>query len=57
VSTAGSVTLRVPGGVSYAVHASTTVGSIRVMVPNSTASPHVIRATATSGAVTVEPAP
>jgi hypothetical protein len=57
VSTAGSVTLRVPGGVTYAVHASTTVGRVRVTVPNSTASPRVITATATTGAVTVEPAP
>jgi hypothetical protein len=56
-STAGSVTLRVPGGVSYAVHASSRVGSARVSVPQSPASPHVITATVTTGAVTVEPAP
>lgn len=55
-STAGSVTLRVPAGVSYAVHASTTVGSTRVTVPSSPSSPHVIMATVTTGAVTVEPA-
>lgn len=56
-STAGSVTLRVPGGVSYAVHASTQVGSTKVTVPHSPASRHVITATVTTGAVIVEPAP
>jgi Toastrack DUF4097 len=56
-STAGSVTLRVPGGVSYAVHASTRVGSTEVRVPNSPASRHVITATVTTGAVIVKPAP
>jgi hypothetical protein len=56
-STTGSVTLRVPGGISYAVHASTRVGSTAVRVPNSPASRHVITATVTTGAVTVEPAP
>jgi len=56
VSTVGSVTLRVPGGVSYAVHASTVVGSTHVTVPSSPSSPHVITATVTTGAVTVEPA-
>ena len=55
-STAGSVTLRVPGGVSYAVHASTTIGSTRVTVPSSPSSPHVITATVKTGAVIVEPA-
>lgn len=57
VSTAGSVTLRVPGGVSYRVHASTRIGSTRVTVPSSPSSPYVIRATVTTGAVSVEPAP
>jgi hypothetical protein len=56
VSTVGSVTLRVPGSVSYAVRASTTVGSTRVTVPSSPSSPHLIVATVTTGAVTVEPA-
>jgi hypothetical protein len=55
--TAGSVRLRVPGGVSYRVHASTRVGSTQVTVPSSPSSPHVITATITTGAVTVEPAP
>jgi hypothetical protein len=55
-STAGSVTLRVPGGVAYAVHASTTIGSTRVTVPSSPSSPHVITATVKTGAVIVEPA-
>jgi DUF4097 and DUF4098 domain-containing protein YvlB len=56
-STAGSVTLRVPGGVSYTVHASTTVGSTQVSVPSSPSSAHVITATVTTGTVAVEPAP
>jgi putative adhesin len=56
-STAGSVTLRVPGGVSYRVHASSKIGSTRVTVPSSPSSPHVITATVTTGAVSVEPAP
>jgi putative adhesin len=56
-STAGSVTLRVPGSASYAVHARTTVGSTQVTVPSSPSSPHVITATVRTGAVTVEPAP
>jgi hypothetical protein len=55
-SAAGSVTLRVPAGVSYAVHASTKIGSTQVTVPSSPSSPHVITATVTTGAVTVEPA-
>lgn len=57
VSTVGSVRLRLPGGVSYQVHASTRVGSTQVTVPSSPSSPHVITATVTTGAVTVEPAP
>ena len=57
VSTVGSVMLRVPGGVSYQVHASSKIGSIRVTVPSSPSSPHVITATVTTGAVSVEPAP
>jgi hypothetical protein len=57
VSTAGSVALRVPGGVSYRVHASTRIGSTQVTVPSSPSSPHVITATVTTGSVTVEPAP
>lgn len=56
-STAGSVTLRVPGSASYAVHARSTVGSTRVTVPSSPSSPHVITATVETGAVSVEPAP
>lgn len=56
-STTGSVTLRVPGGVSYAVQASTRVGSTEVSVPNSRAARHVITARVTTGAVIVKPAP
>jgi Toastrack DUF4097 len=56
-STAGSVTLRVPGGLAYAVRASTRAGSTEVRVPNSPASRHVITATVTTGAVIIKPAP
>jgi Toastrack DUF4097 len=53
----GSVTLRVPRNVPYAVDASTSVGSISVSVTRSAASPHTITATVTTGSVTIEPAP
>ena len=53
----GSVTLRVPGNVPYAVHASTSAGSTRVGVTRSPASPHVITASTRTGSVTIEPAP
>ena len=56
-ATAGSVTLRVPGSVHYAVNASTSVGSVQVGVLNSAASPHAITAWTTAGSVTIEPAP
>jgi len=56
-ATAGSVTLRVPGSVPYAVDASTSVGSTQVGVIRSAASPHAITASATTGSVTIEPAP
>jgi Putative adhesin len=56
-ATAGSVTLRVPGGVPYAVDASASVGSTQVSALRSAASPHAITAWATTGSVTIEPAP
>jgi len=55
-TSAGLVLLRVPGNVGYAVDASTTVGKIRIGVPRSAASPHVITARATTGSIRIEPA-
>ena len=54
---AGTVSLRVPGTVTYAVHASRSVGSLRVSVTRSAGSPHVITARVTTGSVIIEPAP
>ena len=54
---AGTVSLRVPGNVTYDVHASRSVGTLRVSVTRDTASPHVIRASVTTGSVIIEPAP
>ena len=56
-ATAGSVTLRVPGSVPYAVDASTSVGSTDVGVIRSAASPPAITASTTTGSITIEPAP
>jgi hypothetical protein len=56
-ATAGSVTLRVPGGVTYSVHTGITVGSTEVRVTRSAGSPHVITANATTGSIIIEPAP
>jgi len=56
-TTAGSVTLRVPGSVPYAVDASSSVGSTQISVPRSPASPHAITARVTTGSITIEPAP
>lgn len=53
----GSITLRVPRKVPYAVDASTSVGSTSVSVNRSAASPHAIMARVTTGSVTIEPAP
>ena len=53
----GSVTLRVPGNVPYAVNAHTSTGSTQVTVSRSAASPHTITATAKTGSITIEPAP
>ncbi|MGO9080613.1 MAG: hypothetical protein ACLQDY_16470 [Streptosporangiaceae bacterium] len=52
----GSVILRVPGHVHYAVHATARVGSTRVSVPQDPSSPDVITASTNTGSVTVEPA-
>jgi hypothetical protein len=56
-ATTGSVLLRVPGGVPYAVHAGTTVGSTQVSVTRSAGSPHIITANTTTGFIVIEPAP
>lgn len=55
-TSAGLILLRVPGGTQYAVQASTTVGAIKIGVPRSGTSPHVITARATTGSITIEPA-
>lgn len=55
-SVIGSVTLRVPGGVSYNVTANAGVGSTHVGVTRSLTSPHVITAGTRTGWVTIEPA-
>ncbi len=54
-ATAGSVTLQVPGNVSYAVNATALVGSIQVSVPRDPASQHVITASTRTGSVTIQP--
>ncbi len=53
--TVGSVTLHVPGGISYAVEAHSSVGSTHIGVPQARTSPHSITAHTTTGSVTVEP--
>lgn len=54
-TTAGAISLRVPGGVRYAVRASTGVGSARIGVDRSARSGHVITARATTGAISIQP--
>ena len=54
-SVVGSVTLRVPGSVSYNVTTNVGVGSTHVGVNRSATSPHVITVGARTGSVTVEP--
>ena len=56
-ATAGSVSLRLPGNVAYAVDARATVGATHVSVTRNPASPRHITATATTGSITIEPAP
>ncbi len=53
----GAVTLRVPGGLSYAVTASVSVGNTKIGVTRNPASPHAITASTETGAVTIEPGP
>ncbi len=55
-SDVGSVTVRVPGSVSYNVTTNTGVGSTHVGVTRSPASPYAITAGTRIGSVTVEPA-
>jgi DUF4097 and DUF4098 domain-containing protein YvlB len=55
-SDVGSVTLRVPGGLSYNVTTNVGVGSTHVGVTRSPASPHAITAGTRTGSVTIEPA-
>jgi hypothetical protein len=52
----GSISLRLPGGVAYAVHASATVGSVHVTVPQAGNSAHSITARTRTGSVTIRPA-
>jgi len=49
----GSVTLHLPGNSSYAVTASSQMGSTSVRVPQSAGSTHVVKATSQMGSVTV----
>ena len=56
-ATAGSVSLRLPGNVTYAVNARATVGTARVSLTRNPASLHHITATTTTGSITIEPAP
>lgn len=49
----GSVTLRLPGGASYDITASTQLRTTSVTVPQSAHSGHMITATSQLGSVTV----
>jgi hypothetical protein len=49
----GSISLRLPRGVQYAVHASVGVGSIHVTVPRAAGSAHSITAHTQTGSVTI----
>ena len=51
----GSISLRLPRGVAYIVHASATVGSIHVTVPQASHSAHSITARTQTGSVTIKP--
>ncbi len=53
----GTVTLRLPAAVAYAVKAAANIGKTTVSVHRSPSSSHVVTATARTGSVTVEPAP
>jgi hypothetical protein len=52
----GSISLRLPGGVPYAVDANTRVGGTHVTVPRSAGSAHAITARTQTGSVTIRPA-
>jgi Putative adhesin len=51
----GSISLRLPRGVAYAVHASSAVGTVQVTVQQATSSAHSITARAQAGSVTIRP--
>ena len=51
----GSITLRLPRGEAYTVHASAAVGSIHVTVPQASHSAHSITARTQTGSVTIRP--
>jgi hypothetical protein len=51
----GSISLRLPRGVAYAVHASATVGTTRVTVPRTSNPAHSITARTRTGSVTIQP--
>jgi Toastrack DUF4097 len=51
----GSISLRLPRGVAYAIHASATVGSVHVAVPRASSSAHSITARTQTGSVTIQP--
>jgi hypothetical protein len=52
-TTAGAVTVRVPGTARYAVEARTSAGSTRVSVPEDSASAHQVKASSSAGSVSV----
>jgi hypothetical protein len=52
----GTVTLRLPTTVAYAVNATASIGKTSVSVHRSASSPHVVTASVRTGSVTVEPA-
>jgi DUF4097 and DUF4098 domain-containing protein YvlB len=53
----GSVTLRLPGNVPYAIKTSASVGSTAVSVTRNPASPHSITVSTRTGSITIEPEP
>ena len=55
VTSIGSISLRLPGGVAYAVHASTGVGTIWVTVPRAASSARSITARTQTGSITIQP--
>jgi hypothetical protein len=56
-ATVGSVTLTVPGNLSYSVSATATVGSVRIGVISNPHSSHVIKASTTTGSISIAPGP